>query len=165
MSRNTKSVAASLPYRSIRSHLIRQLPSSLRRLAPQLHHAKHQRIAGNAKQSRDTHISPPIVSCVNIQCLEVIRSCGVRTVLARSAVVRIGYVACIGAEEFGHVISTRCAGGQGDLRELVWPALDLDVVDDGLEETADQVGEGVEVVHLKNRRSASCSKYCDNVRR
>jgi hypothetical protein len=26
--------------------------------------------------------------------------------------------------------------------------LDLDVVDDGLEEAADEVGEGIEVVHL-----------------
>lgn len=47
----------------------------------------------------------------------------------------------------------------GDLGELVWSALDLDVVDDGLEEAADEVGERVEVVHLWMALLVDCSRH------
>jgi hypothetical protein len=119
------------------TYFVQQLTSSLSRLAPQLHHAEHQRIAGNAEQSRDADISPSIISLVNVHRPEIVRTGGVRAVLARGAVVWVSYVTRVRAEEFGHVLSTRCAGGQGDLCKLVWPALDLDIVDDGLKKTAD----------------------------
>ena len=124
------------------------LASSLRSFAPQLHHAEHQGIAGNAEQSRDADVSPPVVSFVDVHRPEVIRTCGVSTVLTRSAVVRIGDVAGIRTQEVRHVFSTRCARGQGNLCELVWPALDLNVVDNWLKEATDKVSERIEVVHL-----------------
>lgn len=87
----------------------RHLTSGLRSLAPQLHHAKHQSIARNAEQSRNANVSPPVISLVDVHRPEVIRTCGVSAVLARSAVVRIGDVACIRAEEVRHVLSACCA--------------------------------------------------------
>jgi hypothetical protein len=134
------------------------LASGLRSLAAQLHHAKHKSITRDAEQRRDADVSPPVIPLVDVHGPEIIRARGVGAVLARSAVFRVGDVTGVGTEEVCHVFSACCARGQGNLCELIWPALDLHIVDDGLEEAADEVGEWVEVVHLQNIMLAGCPR-------
>jgi hypothetical protein len=138
------------------------LPSRLRSFAPQLHHAEDQCVAGNAEQSRNANVSPSIVSLIDVHCLQIVCAGSVCAIFAQSAVVRVGDVSGVGVEELRHVFSTCCARGQRNLCELIWPALDLDVVDHWLEEAADEVCKRIQVVHLYNACQVSglCPMSC-----
>ena len=81
------------------------LTSSLGSLTPQLHHEKHESIARNAEQCRNTHVPPPVVPLVDVHRPQVVRAGAIRTVFTRRAVARVRDIASVRAEEFSHVFS------------------------------------------------------------
>lgn len=120
-----------------------RLTRRLGSLAPQFHHEEHKGIARNAEQSGDADVPPAIVPLVDVDRAQIVRAGRVLAVLARRAVVRVGDIAGIRAEEVRHVFSASASRGQRNRCEFVRLTLDLHIPDDGLEETAEEVGEGV----------------------
>lgn len=95
---------------------------------------------------RATYISPPVVSCIDIQRLQIIRARTILTVRTLARTRRIHYVARLLSKEARHVLPAGAITRQRDVRQLAFLAGDDDVPRDGRDQGADEVVEGVEVV-------------------
>lgn len=104
------------------------------------------RLAEWGGASWGAYISPSVVLLLEVESPSVIRARIVGAVEAVRRRTRILHVPGVRAQEVSHVRPARLAARRIEARELLGVAFDVDVPDDGAEEAADEVVEGVEVV-------------------
>lgn len=94
----------------------------------------------------ETYISPRVVLLLEVKRPCVIRSRIIRAVQAIRRRTRILHIPRIRTQEISHILPAGLPAGRIKARELLGVALDVDVPEDGSEEAANEVVEGVKVV-------------------
>jgi len=98
------------------------------------------------EREKATYISPAIVLSIDVEPLRILGARLVRAILAPGESISILDIPRIRPQKPAHVRRAGLPRGRVKDGELARLALDLHVPEDGAEQTADEVVEGVEVV-------------------